>query len=77
MHYHLKSTVDKSVRPYGNAMRFNFETVVDVFAWLSGSLNPADVGTILDSPLTAVLLLSLATRILQIDFSGCKLIQCD
>lgn len=55
LYYSLSSktnTVGKSFRPDIHVMRFNFETVVDVFSWISGSLNPADVGTKLDSPLS-------------------------
>lgn len=56
-------------------MRFNFGTTVDVFAWISGKLNPADVGTKLDSHSIKVLGLFRATGILQIDFCGCELSQ--
>lgn len=68
-----RNTVDKSVRPDVNSMRFYFETAIDVFAWIPGSLNLADVGTKLDSPLTETLVLTLATGILQVDLSHCEL----
>lgn len=37
--------IDTSIRPAVNAMKFYFETVVDNFSCISGSLNPADRGT--------------------------------
>lgn len=39
-----RNTNVKAVRPDFNSMQFYFETVIDVLAWLPGSLNPADVG---------------------------------
>lgn len=40
-----KSTIDKYVRPDANTMILYVETMVDVFVWIDGSLNLADVGT--------------------------------
>lgn len=55
-----------------NVMRFYFETCIDVFAWIAGSLNPTDVGKKKDSPLTKLLVITLATGIFQIYFTNCE-----
>ena len=67
-----KNPTDKSVRNDVNVMRFYFETSIDVFAWIAGWLNPADVGTKNDIPLTDLLMLTLATGVIQIDFQDCQ-----
>ena len=53
-------------------MRYYFETVIDSFAWISGSLNIADVGTKTNSPLTDTLVLSMASGIFHVDLSKCE-----
>lgn len=68
-----RNTTDKSVRADVNSMRFYFETSIDIFAWIPGALNPADVGTKLDSPLTEALILTLVTGIFQIDLTSCEI----
>lgn len=40
-----KNMIDTSVLPDVNAMRLYFVTTVDVFSWITRSLNPSDVGT--------------------------------
>ena len=67
-----RNPTDKSVRNDVNLMRFYFETSIDVFGWIAGSVNPADVGTKKDSPLTELLVLTLATGIIHIDFVNCE-----
>lgn len=64
--------IDKSVCNGVNMMRFNFEKFTDVLAWIAGSFNSADEGTKKDSPLTDLLLLTLATGIMQVDFTKCQ-----
>ena len=70
-----RNTVNKlkSVRPDVNSMRLYFETVIDIFVWIEGSLNIADVGTKQGSSLTDSLVLTLATGNLQTDLSNCEL----
>lgn len=54
-------------------MRFFFETLINVFAWIAGSKNPADIGTKRDSSLTEARILILATGVLQIDLKECEM----
>lgn len=70
-------SIDRPVRPDVNAVRFYFETVVDFFPWIAGSLNPADVGTKMDSTITCILILTLATGSIQIDMPVCELSRCE
>lgn len=58
-----------------NAMPFYLDTEMDIFTWILGALNPADVGTKLKSPLTESIILPLAMGTFQIVFTQCKLSQ--
>lgn len=62
-----RNTVDKSICPDVNSMRFYFDTVIDVFARILGSITFSDVWTKLKAPLTDVLILKLANCVLQFD----------
>lgn len=59
-----RHTTDKSVRSDVNAIRFYYETTVDLFRWIKGIYNPADVGTNLNSPLIETYALTAATGII-------------
>lgn len=59
-----RNTIGKSVRPDVNSIHFHFETEIDFFVWIRGSLNLADIGTKRDSDLTETLVQNLATGIL-------------
>lgn len=50
----------------------SFEKTVNIFEWISGWLNPADVASKKDSPLPDAFVLTLATAELQIDLDGCQ-----
>lgn len=65
-----RNATDKSVRVDVNAIRFCHETSVDVFGWILGSVNPADVRTKLNSPLVDTLTLTLVTGIPQFDLQS-------
>lgn len=56
---------DKSVRGDVNAIRYYYETAIELFSWIRGSCNPADVGTKLNCPLTDTFALSAATGLLH------------
>lgn len=61
---------DTFVRGDVNAIRFFYETTVDMFGWIKGFCNPADVGTKLNSPLVDTYALTAATEILQFDIQS-------
>lgn len=61
---------DKSVRGYVNAIRFYYETSIDVFRWIRMACNPGDVGTKLNSSLVETFALTAATGILHFDFES-------
>lgn len=65
-----KNPTDKSVCNDVNLIRVNFETSIDVFVWIYGSLKPVEVGTEKERTLTDLLVLTLATGIIQIDCTG-------
>lgn len=64
-----RQSIDKSVRNDVNCIRFTYETVLDVFAWIRGNVNIADVGTKKNSALTDALSVILATGKFDIDIS--------
>lgn len=72
--YHSLSTqrqsVDRSVRNDVNCIRFTFETVLDVFAWIKGAVNMADVGTKRNSALTDAVNVIFATGRFDLDLSS-------
>lgn len=52
-----RNMINKFVRSDVNSMHFYLETVIDVYAWIAGASNPADVGTKLSSvPIEALIL---------------------
>lgn len=53
--------MNKSFRPDVNFLQFYFVFSIDVFTCIQGNRNPVDVCAKLDSPLTEVLILTLAT----------------
>lgn len=61
---------DKSVRADVNSICFYHETTVDLFGWIRGSCNPADVGTKLNSPLVETFALTAATGIIHFDLQS-------
>lgn len=67
-----RNSVDRSVRGDVNCIRFMFETELHTMGWIRGSVNPADIGTKPNSPLTSAVILMLATGRIQIDLSSCE-----
>ncbi len=64
-----QNSIDKSIRPDVNCIRFEFETQnVDEIVWIPGSTNLADPGTKPNSPLTIALQLTMFTGRLCMDF---------
>lgn len=58
----LRNATDRFIRADVNMVRFDFETGnIDEVVWIPGSVNPADPGTKLNSPLTTSLQLALCT----------------
>lgn len=51
----------KSVLEDANSIRYEYETCVDLFGWISGSCSPADLGTKLNSHIVESFLLTSAT----------------
>lgn len=72
--YHTLSSernpVDKAVRPDVNSLRFLSETFIDLFAWIQGSANAAQVETKTDSPLTKTEILTMETGLIQTYLTG-------
>lgn len=68
---------DKSVRGDVNSIRFYYKTAVDLFGWIRGSCNPADVGTKLNSPLVETYALTAATGVIHFDLTSMEVAQRD
>lgn len=56
-----RGAVDKSIRGEFNCIRFKYKTELDMAGWIRRCVNPADVGTMENSPLTDTVVLMLAT----------------
>lgn len=60
-------TVDKSICPNMNSMRFYLETSIAVFAWITCTINLASAGARMNGALTDMLALTFAAEILPVD----------
>lgn len=67
-----RNSVDKSVRGNVNCIRFVFKTKLGFMGWISGSCNPADIGTKQNSSLTDAVTLMLATGCIPVDLSSAE-----